>query len=242
MNFRQQLILEDVINEFVRTAVPVGSQNLVENYRFDLSPATVRAEMQKLTEGGYLEQPHISAGRIPTDKGYRFFVDDLLEKGDGRVASNLRIEEKIFKLLKKLEKESQDLISFSHQLTKILASFSSCLALTYLLEENVLWKEGWQEIFREPEFKDATYVLKFTKTVNDFEGAMEEFKIENYSEIQVYIGKENPINSVKEFSIILSSFPMFEQRGLLAILGPKRMPYSKNIKVLQNFIKVLKRK
>ena len=75
---RQKLILALVIREFVDSTQPVGSKKLVEDYNLDFSSATVRNEMATLTEGGYLQQPHTSAGRIPTEDGYRFFVSQLM--------------------------------------------------------------------------------------------------------------------------------------------------------------------
>ncbi len=76
---RQKLILTLVIHEYIRTAQPVGSNFLVQNYRLDMSSATVRNEMAALTEMGYLRSPHTSAGRIPTEEGYRYFVGRLLQ-------------------------------------------------------------------------------------------------------------------------------------------------------------------
>ena len=76
---RQKLILTLVIHEYIRTALPVGSNFLVQNYRLDMSSATVRNEMAALTEMGYLRSPHTSAGRIPTEEGYRYFVGRLLQ-------------------------------------------------------------------------------------------------------------------------------------------------------------------
>ena len=76
---RQKVILSLVIHEYVRTASPVGSKSLVSQYHLDYSPATVRNEMAALTEAQYLSQPHTSAGRVPTEKGYRFFVSGLVQ-------------------------------------------------------------------------------------------------------------------------------------------------------------------
>ena len=78
---RQEKILNSVIKEYIRFALPVSSQSLEEKYNFDVSPATLRNEMQVLSDLDYLLQPHTSAGRIPTDKGYRFFVNQIFEKG-----------------------------------------------------------------------------------------------------------------------------------------------------------------
>lgn len=77
---RQKFILALVVHEYARTAAPVGSRYLVENYHLDMSSATVRNELSALTEQGYLRQPHTSAGRVPTDEGYRYFVGRLLQE------------------------------------------------------------------------------------------------------------------------------------------------------------------
>jgi heat-inducible transcriptional repressor len=79
---RQKFILSVVIHEYIKTAQPVGSIRLVENYQLDMSSATIRNEMASLTEMGYLRQPHTSAGRVPTEEGYRYFVGRLLNKTD----------------------------------------------------------------------------------------------------------------------------------------------------------------
>jgi heat-inducible transcriptional repressor len=77
---RQKLILTLVIHEYIRTAAPIGSEHIVNRYRLELSSATVRNELAALTEQGYLRQPHTSAGRVPTEEGYRYFVGRLLQE------------------------------------------------------------------------------------------------------------------------------------------------------------------
>jgi heat-inducible transcriptional repressor len=77
---RQKFLLALIVHEYTRTAAPVGSNNLVEHYNLDMSSATVRNELAALTEMGYLRQPHTSAGRVPTEEGYRFFVGRLLQE------------------------------------------------------------------------------------------------------------------------------------------------------------------
>ena len=84
---RQKSILEVVIREYVATAAPVASEEIVRKYRMALSPATVRNELQTLDGAGFLTQPHTSAGRIPTDKGYRFFIN--VNRGGGQVIFHL---------------------------------------------------------------------------------------------------------------------------------------------------------
>src|SRR5450756_2388209 len=79
---RQKNILTLVIHEYIRSAEPVGSMHIVENYRLDFSSATVRNELAELTEQGYLRQPHTSAGRVPTEEGYRYFVTHVVYPSD----------------------------------------------------------------------------------------------------------------------------------------------------------------
>ncbi len=76
---RQADILNEIIKEYIKLASPVSSHSLEKKKGLNISSATIRNEMQKLTDEGYLCQPHTSAGRLPTDKGYRFFVDQLFE-------------------------------------------------------------------------------------------------------------------------------------------------------------------
>lgn len=82
MDARKEKILQAIIDDYVASAEPVGSRTLARKYRLGVSPATIRNEMSDLEELGYLEQPHTSAGRIPSDKGYRYYVDSLMERKD----------------------------------------------------------------------------------------------------------------------------------------------------------------
>ena len=78
MKERKRRILQAITDDYIAYAEPVGSRTLAKKYRLGVSPATIRNEMADLEEGGYLRQPHTSAGRIPSDKGYRYYVDVLM--------------------------------------------------------------------------------------------------------------------------------------------------------------------
>lgn len=113
---RKRKLLQAVIYEYVKTGRPVGSQVIVDKYKFDLSSATLRNLLVSLEKEGYLIQPHTSAGRVPTDKGYRFYVDSLLEVQTLAAAE----EEKIRKEYSARAKELEDLmISTSHMLSSM---------------------------------------------------------------------------------------------------------------------------
>ena len=230
---RQKEILNRIVADFIDLAQPISSEFLEEKHHFGICPATIRIEMQKLTDGGYLIQPHTSAGRVPTDKGYRFFVNNLFEKGIPEEKDFLKLEDLI-------EREIGDRVRFLQSLTKNLASFSSNLALGYLFDEDLFWKEGWEDVLGEPEFKETKVITDFADVIRHFEKEIEDIKIN--SGIKVYIGKENPFSKVKDFSIIISKCHFLnDEKGVLAIAGPKRMAYDKNINSLNYLTKLLER-
>jgi len=228
---RQGNILNGIIQEYIDSARPVSSQSLEKKAKFGICPATIRIEMQKLTDKGYLCQPHTSAGRVPTDRGYRFFVDDLMEKQF----------EVLGEMEKWFEEEIKDEFKFIQSLTKSLAVYSQVLTLSYLEEEKIFWKEGWEEVLKEPEFGEKSYLFGFTDFLEDFEKGIEEFKIN--SGIKIYIGRENPWKSAKNFSIISSRCHLPNNKeGILSLVGPKRMDYNRNINLMKSlaeaFIKI----
>jgi len=222
---RQSQILNKIVGEYIDSAEPVSSKVLQKKYDFGVSPATIRIEMQRLTDDGFISQPHTSAGRVPTDKGYRFFVNDLLEK---------KSKEKVD--LKLPEKE--DSVKFIQSLTKNLAEISSNLVMSYLFHEKILWKEGWEEILQEPEFQETDIISDFAKSIENFEEEIDDMKIN--PGIKIFIGKENPFPKAEDFSTIIARchFPDKED-GFLAIMGPKRMAYDKNINLINYLIKLL---
>ncbi|MDP2864153.1 MAG: hypothetical protein Q8N73_00630 [bacterium] len=236
---RQEKILNTIVKEYIDSAWPVSSQLLEKKYDFGISPATIRIEMQKLTETGLLCQLHTSAGRIPTDKGYRFFVNGLIAR-QSFASQNLGGFEKDydFKIENWVDEEITDTVKFIQSLTKNLALASSALALSYLPEEGILWKEGWEEILREPEVEEKNFISNFTKLLENFEKNIGDLKIN--SGVKIYIGRENPFPKAKDFSIICSRFYFpTEKEVVVSLLGPKRMNYDRNIGLINSLAEAL---
>lgn len=224
---RQEKILNKLIEDYVLSAQPISSEFLERKHRFGLSPATLRIEMQKLTDGGYLAQPHTSSGRVPTDKGYRFFVDKILKEKKQEVDMESWMED-----------EFEDTIKFFQSLTRKLALESQSLVFSYLKDEDIFWKEGWEEILKEPEFGDQDYLVNFAEFLEDFEKDIEEFKMS--PGIKIYIGRENPFNGAKDFSMIFSRCRLPNSKdGILSLVGPKRMDYGKNINLINSLTEAL---
>ena len=223
---RQGKLLNTIVKEYIDSAQPVSSQLLEKRYDFGICPATIRIEMQKLTDKGFLSQPHTSAGRIPTDRGYRFFVNNLFEK-----------ELKDFEIGDWFEENISDTIKFIQSLTKHLATASRALTLSYLEKEKIFWKEGWENVLREPEFNKKDCIINFTKLLKNLEEDIEELKIN--SGIKIYIGRENPFPKAGDFSIISVKCHFPDEEGIISLLGPKRMEYDRNISLMNSLMKLL---
>jgi len=231
---RQEQILNTIIQEYIGSAQPVSSQLLEKKHDFGICPATIRIEMQKLTDKGFLYQPHTSAGRVPTDKGYRFFVDRLLEK------ELVEKELSSFEGEDWFKNEIGEDIKFIQELTKNLAHFSGALALSYFEKEKIFWKEGWEEILKEPEFREKECIINFTKLLENLEGNIETLKLN--SGIKIYIGKENPFKNSRDFSIIASKcYLLDDEQGMISLLGPKRMDYNKNISLINSLTELMEK-
>lgn len=111
LNDRKREILQAIIEEYIQTAEPVGSNTIVQKYNIDCSSATVRNEMADLEKMGFLDKPHTSAGRVPSAKGYRFYVDELLKE------DNISIEEVMY-----IQSKLQTKVNQIQDLTKIATS------------------------------------------------------------------------------------------------------------------------
>ncbi len=224
---RQKTILESLVEGYIQSAHPISSQWLEKEAGFDFSQATIRNELLALMEKGYLEQPHVSAGRIPTDQGYRFVVDEIIQEFewfdpcDELRASKLTIKNK------------------EQELSR-LTEASSALVLGHGSDSGTVWKQGWEHLLREPEFEERNSLRNLTKFVEDVEKRLSsQAGMAGWlptKAMEVYIGKENPFSRVKDFTIIVRRYSIDSgEEGLVAMVGPRRMEYEKNIELLISY-------
>ena len=226
MNNRQQRILEAVIKEYVDTAQPVSSGILNKKFKLSASPATIRAEMKKLEKEGYLYQPYTSAGRIPTDKGYRIFINSLMKNKELTTREQEVLQQNISR-----DKEVNRLMP---KVAGLLADMSSNLAISGLLDfdEPAFYRAGAGRLLREPEFGDSNQIAEILDYLD--RNIEELFDIVQDETLGIYIGQENPIKQMKGLSMIVSGQRLKSgSRGLIAILGPLRMRYDRNIALIE---------
>jgi len=241
---RESLILEKIVKEYIERGEPVSSQFLYKKYDFGIKEAMIRKELQRMTELGFISQEHTSGGRIPTDKAYRFFVNKILEDLESRK------DEIFFDDLKDfLKKDLEDFYSLGQEITRMISKMSSTITILGILDKDLIFKNGWEEIFDdyfELEEKGlyldlASFVKNFEKNLNKiYQKIAKDFEKPN-QKIKVYIGKENPFSKEDDFSLILSQCCFNNKNGILSLIGPKRMNYPKNLKLINSLLNVLER-
>ncbi len=328
LNDREKTILRSIVQQFILTASPVGSRNITKKFNVGVSPATVRNIMSDLEDNGFINHPHTSAGRIPTDKGYRYYVDTLMEiqklknseKGiiDKSLDQNILETDEILKLASKLLStitkqiacvtypaldngilEKIQLVILSSTRLLVVVSIKSGLVKTMTLEfesevendklqkvesllnerlngltfqeirktfkdrlsdigeaekpiirlfidsvdkifkdhkkEDKLVITGATNIIHQPEFDDPgkfQSVIELIENKDIIIHIMDKKRIESSNNVIISIGSENEDDKLNEYSLITKEYTFGETSGIVGIIGPKRMEYSKVVAIV----------
>lgn len=214
MTERQEAILLSIVEQYAEVASPVGSSLLAK--LFDVSSATIRAEMAELERLGYIKQPHTSAGRIPTDHGYRYYVNHLSEqvptreerRGEKAIATRIQhggLPERT------IRNAVDTLVELTHNLG--LATIG-----------DQLYMSGLSNLFGQPEFMHPGQVQEVARLLDNLEPWLREAAPND--PLSVYIGRENPIGRGAGCSLIISRFRSpYSDRSYIGVLGPTRQSY-----------------
>lgn len=234
MNTRQQKILSSVIEEYTNTAIPVSSEVLVKKYNLKVSSATIRNDMAELEKEGYLYQPHISSGRIPTDKGYRYFVEEIMKDKELTKDEQKKLQKELLKLKAKNTR-------LERTVAKLLSGFSGALAITGATSKEEFYESGMTKLLEQPEFKNIDEICKLAEVLDVVDEKFEEIaKNLKENETKIFIGKENPIDEISSCSMMVTPYKLKSgEKGILALIGPKRMRYAKNKSLIEYMKKLL---
>lgn len=209
---RKKRILQAIVDYYVNSAEPIASKMIANDYGLELSSATIRNEMAEMEEMGLLEKTHTSSGRIPSDLGYRYYVDDIMNEDSIS-------EEEIAKFLDALNQDDKD------ALQKVTMALSGATHYTSISkDEDGIFLYGRNNVFDYPEFNDIENLRKFMYMLEEEDFLKGLFSEPYDSEITVKIGKENTSEQLQDYGVIV--FP-YQDKGEIAIIGPKRMDYSK---------------
>ncbi len=221
---RQEKIVELLVREYVNNLRPVSSKLLAK--KLNLSSATIRNEMKELEDKKYLIKPYTSAGRIPSDKAYRFFIQLSQKRED--VALPIKISRG------PAEEVSRDI-------TQILAEMTGNLAFSAIKEMNAFYQSGISNLFKIPEFEDKEWFSEMGEIIENFEKRFNElFKKIKENETRVFIGSENPLARTRKISLIVSRCKMPNHKNaVIGVLGPIRMRYDYNISLINKLKQIL---
>jgi len=234
MTNRQKEILRMIISEYTQTATPVGSNDLVRKHKLPFSSATLRNEMLSLEKQGYLQKAHISSGRIPTDEGYRYFIDNLVERKDTSISYQKKLELELLKM-------RTHNIHLERSVGKMLSSMSKCLVISGVLEKGEYQNFGIHNLLEGPEFTNLDDFSKITTVLDTIDEKIDKVLARaEKGEVKIFIGKENPIKEIQDSSMVVSRYEDKEGNDkVIALIGPKSMKYQKNKKLIEFAKKLL---
>lgn len=230
---RHKQLLSAIVELYTKTAVPVGSQALLEHYDFRVSSATLRNDMAALEEAGYLYQPHVSAGRIPTDEGYRLYVEEMMGDTDLSREDQRRLQKELLMLKTKHQR-------LGRSTAKLLSALSGNLAVSGIVDKDEYYDFGMRELIDNPEFQELDELCQLVETLDSLDEKVDGIMLKlKDGETRIFIGNENPIAGINNCSMIVAPYQTDEGRGMLAIIGPKRMDYAKNKSLIEYMRKML---
>ncbi len=219
MTERQRQILNAIVEQYAEVASPVGSNLLAK--AFHVSSATIRAEMAELERLGYISQPHTSAGRIPTDKGYRLYVNSISEQGVSDEQLTLP-ERRAERALAARASQGGVPERTIRNVVDTLVELTHNLGLATIGDQ--LYMSGLSNLFGQPEFINSIQVRQVAQLLDNLEPWLREAALNQ--PLSVYIGAENPIGRSAGCSLIISRFrgPLSD-RSYIGVLGPTRQSY-----------------
>jgi heat-inducible transcriptional repressor len=222
---REVTILRAIIEEYMATAEPIGSETLEKKYNLGVSPATIRNEMVRLSDLGYLSQPHTSAGRAPTPMGIKYYVEHLMKPRDMSVADEVAVKERIWDYRQKLDK-------LLRESTRALADRTHTLALT-ATSEGDLYYAGTGNILSMPEFYDIEMTRALLSALDEYDfwwGMLEK----QSDPFDILLGDDfYNRGHFNHMSFVYRKFGSGHLTGAICVVGPSRLNYPYVIPLVQ---------
>ncbi len=216
-----------IIDEFIQTGVPVGSKQIIEQGHFLLSCATIRNEMRALGEEGFLEQPHISAGRVPTAKGYQLYVREYMEPN----TQEKKVKDR-FDVLKQqyLERKDQERV---YEAVSLLSQMIPHVAFATVPHKERVYYMGLANTLRQPEFQVNPMLA--SGVVEVLESRLTELLMhaDLDERVRYFIGDEHLLLQIQSCSMVVRRYTVRGEEGVIGILGPMRMDYAYNTVALE---------
>jgi heat-inducible transcriptional repressor len=226
---RQTQILKALIDEYIATADPVGSIALEKKYSLGVSPATIRNEMVNLTKMGYLRQPHTSAGRVPSPRAMKFYINQLMEEKHLSVKDEVKAKEDVWD-------SRADFGDLMTEATHALADKTESLAVA-ATDDGDTWRSGYDHVFMHPEFADLAVCRTVFSMLEEEKRLHELFweRLTGVSPIEVLFGEELGWKYFEPISVVATRFEAGGKHGVIAVIGPFRFNYPTVIPTVRHF-------
>jgi heat-inducible transcriptional repressor len=223
---RQEDVLALIVNHYIETAEPVSSRYIAK--QLGVSSATIRNVMADLEESGYITHPHTSAGRTPTDKGYRYYIDSLMHLRLVNPETALSVKNEYHQAVQSLE----DILE---RTAHLVSSITNYVGINIFAEYHKLYLDGASHIIEQPEFRDFDKlhaILRLLEEKRDLLGLLNsEFEDDR---LTIHIGKENRSNYLSDCSIVTRGYKVKGKvKGRVGVIGPKRMVYERVIPAVE---------
>ena len=220
MTDRQQQILSAIVEQYAEVASPVGSSLLAK--LFNVSSATIRAEMAELERDGFISQPHTSAGRIPTDKGYRYYVNNLHEDDKPPVSRTAYAIERQIQGSGEIDQAMKNAVQALALATKNLGIG---------VWNNHTYQYGLPTLFQHPEFFGGQEAFEIAQLIEQLPELIAEISPDKHR-VNVFIGSENPVGKAAGASSIIARLNTPLGPSFIGVVGPTRQNYGQVVSLV----------
>ena len=217
---RQIKILKAIVDEYIDSGDPVGSELLEKKFKVGYSPATIRNEMVVLGKYGYIQKSHFSSGRVPTPKAFRFYINTLLPKKPLSTAEEVSIKNEVWDY-------QGDEVRFLEEMASVLAEKSGLLAMVFL-GSGFRYYVGMGNLLSLKEFLNydfARVVFGQLVYVDYWIGILEDL-MSNQKELEILLGEDYHMKQLMNLGSVFSGFSLRDQHGAIGLIGPCRLQYS----------------
>jgi transcriptional regulator of heat shock response len=226
---RKERILAITVDEYTKTVSPVSSSCLLRKYGLDLSSATIRNVLAELEEEGYLSHPHTSAGRVPTQRGYRYYVDHLM----GEIQM---LEEEKTRIRGEYQKESAELDRLLEKTSRVLSQTTHCTSLVSIDGDTRIFCQGTSFVVEYPDYQDISKIRGILAALDEKERLLQLINKELDERTTIFIGKELECEDIDACSLVVSRYQSKHgPSGRIAVLGPTWMDYKRVVSTLDYF-------
>ncbi|MDO8571047.1 MAG: hypothetical protein Q7R79_00020 [bacterium] len=228
MDKRKIQLITRLVHHYISSAQPVGSISLVEKYRMSVSSATVRNELVVLEQQGYIAQPHLSAGRIPTELGYRLYI---------KYMKPVRLTDTQEQQLRLVWKEHLDDLEMKlKRMAKMLAELTGEVVFI-AFDKKHTYCTGVGNLCTKPEFDDKKLVSSISEVIDTLDEIIEKIYQDIPDRPEILIGQQNYFS--KECSTIVMRYTTKDKQGVIGIMGPMRMNYGRNMSLMESARKLI---